>query len=284
MQKLHEQWREIGPVANEYKEPLWDRFREASSKINKRHQEYFDNIKEEQKRNLELKTQLCVRTEELSEASPTTRKEWNKASEQLIEIQKVWKTIGFAPKKDNTKIYERFRTACDRFFENKRNFYLQTKAEMENNLHLRTKSARQRSRYGSEQWKRRPTADRPAEVEEIGPFRAAIRCRLETLPTARPFLRAQAVFLDRPIQGKPVEKAGIARGTGFSVEEQDKGSSDQNSTPLGEIGFVPIKQGRDQSGTARWWTISSRGSAAAERHGAFQAVIELSEGGDRASA
>ena len=78
LQKLHEQWREIGPVANEYKEPLWDRFREASSKINKRHQEYFDNIKEEQKRNLELKTQLCVRTEELSEASPTTRKEWNK--------------------------------------------------------------------------------------------------------------------------------------------------------------------------------------------------------------
>ena len=155
LQKLHEQWREIGPVANEYKEPLWDRFREASSKINKRHQEYFDNIKEEQKRNLELKTQLCVRTEELSEASPTTRKEWNKASEQLIEIQKVWKTIGFAPKKDNTKIYERFRTACDRFFENKRNFYLQTKAEMENNLHLKNEiCAAAEAVMDSEQWKK----------------------------------------------------------------------------------------------------------------------------------
>ena len=134
MQKLHEQWREIGPVANEYKEPLWDRFREASSKINKRHQEYFDNIKEEQKRNLELKTQLCVRTEELSEASPTTRKEWNKASEQLIEIQKVWKTIGFAPKKDNTKIYERFRTACDHFFERKAAHFSEIDSQYEENL------------------------------------------------------------------------------------------------------------------------------------------------------
>ena len=134
LQKLHEQWREIGPVANEYKEPLWDRFREASSKINKRHQEYFDNIKEEQKRNLELKTQLCVRTEELSEASPTTRKEWNKASEQLIEIQKVWKTIGFAPKKDNTKIYERFRTACDHFFERKAAHFSEIDSQYEENL------------------------------------------------------------------------------------------------------------------------------------------------------
>lgn len=137
LQKLHEQWRETGPVANEFKEQLWERFREASTKINKRHQEYFNGIKEEQKHNLELKTELCVKTEELSAAPLSTRKEWNKASEQLIDIQKVWKTIGFAPKKDNTKIYERFRNACDKFFENKRNFYLQIKAEMENNLHLK---------------------------------------------------------------------------------------------------------------------------------------------------
>ena len=127
LQKLHEQWREIGPVTNEYKEQLWDRFREASSKINKRHQEHFDQLKEEQKKNLDLKTELCVKTEELVTAAPISRKEWNKASEQLIEIQKVWKTIGFAPKKDNTKIYERFRNACDKFFENKRNFYLRRK-------------------------------------------------------------------------------------------------------------------------------------------------------------
>lgn len=155
LQKLHDQWRETGPVANEYKEQLWERFREASAKVNKRHQEYFNSIKEEQKRNLELKTELCVKTEELVAAPLSTRKEWNKASDQLIEIQKVWKTIGFAPKKDNTKVYERFRNACDKFFENKRNFYLQIKAEMENNLHLKNDiCAAAEALQESSEWKR----------------------------------------------------------------------------------------------------------------------------------
>ena len=134
LQKLHDEWREIGPVALEYKEPLWDRFKNASSQINKRHQEYFDQIKEEQKRNLELKTALCERAEALVASEPTTRKGWEKASEELIEIQKLWKNIGFAPKKDNNKIYERFREICDRFFEVKRRFYLNMKEEMDNNL------------------------------------------------------------------------------------------------------------------------------------------------------
>lgn len=137
LQKLHDRWREVGPVANEYKEQLWERFKEASSKVNKRHQEYFEQIKDDQKGNLELKTELCRKIEELSGSVLSTRKEWAKASDQLIEIQKVWKTIGFAPKKDNTKIYERFRNACDKFFENKRNFFLSVKAEMDDNLVLK---------------------------------------------------------------------------------------------------------------------------------------------------
>lgn len=155
LQKLHEQWREIGPVANEYKEQLWDRFKEASSKINKKHQEHFDNIKEEQKRNLELKTQLCEKTEELADAKRTTRKEWAASSLELIEIQKVWKTIGFAPKKENTKIYERFRAACDKFFENKKEFYLAVKTEMENNLQAKIALCVQAEAIqDSEEWKK----------------------------------------------------------------------------------------------------------------------------------
>lgn len=134
LQKLHEQWREVGPVSNEYKEQLWERFKEVSSKINKRHQEYFESIKEEQQRNLDLKSELCVKTEELLNTPFATRKDWDTASEQLIEIQKVWKTIGFAPKKDNTKIYERFRAACDKFFENKREFYVSLKNQLDANL------------------------------------------------------------------------------------------------------------------------------------------------------
>ncbi|WP_297829210.1 DUF349 domain-containing protein [uncultured Rikenella sp.] len=134
LQKLHDQWREIGPVAAEFKEALWDRFKEASRQINKRHQDYFEGIKEEQKQNLALKTELCEKVEELAAGALTSHKEWNAASERVIEIQKVWKTIGFAPKKDNTKIYERFRAACDRFFEAKRTFYQGMKSEIADNL------------------------------------------------------------------------------------------------------------------------------------------------------
>lgn len=137
LQKLHDEWRETGPVANEYKEALWERFREASARINKRHQEFFEGIKQEQTRNLELKRGLCEQTEELTSQPFTTRKEWNRASDRLLEIQKVWKSIGFAPKKDNNRIYERFRTACDRFFEAKRAFYATVKSEMEHNLQLK---------------------------------------------------------------------------------------------------------------------------------------------------
>lgn len=138
LQDLHDQWRETGPVANEYKEALWERFKQASSRINKQHQEYFEQLKAEQQKNLELKRELCVKTEELSQQILTSRKEWNKANDQLLEIQKVWKTIGFAPKKENTQIYERFRTACDKFFAAKRDFYSQLKTEMDHNLQVKT--------------------------------------------------------------------------------------------------------------------------------------------------
>lgn len=155
LQELHEQWREIGPVATEHKEAIWERFKASSSRINKAHQEYYEGIKAEQKRNLDLKTELCVKAEELSEQVLTTRKEWNRASDKLIEIQKVWKTIGFAPKKENTKIYERFRAACDRFFELKRGFYEAIKSEMENNLQLKLEICEAaESLKDSEQWKK----------------------------------------------------------------------------------------------------------------------------------
>ena len=137
LQKLHDQWRETGPVAMEHKESLWERFKEASSRINKAHQEHFESLKREQMKNLELKTGLCEQTEELVSQPLTSRKEWNRASERLLELQKVWKSIGFAPKKENTRIYERFRNACDKFFEAKRDFYASVKEEMEHNLALK---------------------------------------------------------------------------------------------------------------------------------------------------
>ena len=155
LQKLHDEWRETGPVSHEYKEPLWERFKSASSRINKRHQEHFEQLKAEQVKNLALKSELCVVAEELSQQPLTSRKEWNKASERLLEIQKTWKTIGFAPKKDNNRIYERFRLACDKFFEAKRNFYAEMKTEMEHNLQLKTEICEAaESLSGSDEWKK----------------------------------------------------------------------------------------------------------------------------------
>ncbi len=134
LQKLHDEWREIGPVASEHKEPLWSRFKSASSIINRRHQEYFEGIKEEQLQNLARKEALCVAVEALIAATYESHKAWNKAGEQLLALQAEWRTIGFAPKRDNAQIYERFRAACDKFFEAKRTFYSEVKGDMEENL------------------------------------------------------------------------------------------------------------------------------------------------------
>jgi hypothetical protein len=155
LQKLHDEWRETGPVAIEFKEALWERFKEASSRINKRHQEHFETLKAEQTKNLALKLELCEKVESLATRPILSRKDWNKASEELLEIQKVWKTIGFAPKKDNNRIYERFRAACDKFFEHKREFYAGQKSEMEHNLAIKNELCAEAETLAmSEDWKR----------------------------------------------------------------------------------------------------------------------------------
>lgn len=137
LQKLHEQWRETGPVAAAQKEELWERFRLATSKINKRHLEYYENIKKEQEQNFKAKTVICEKAEEIVAAENTTAKEWDTKYKEILELQKIWKLIGFAPKKHNTKVYERFRAACDRFFEKKRDFFVQNREEADNNLQLK---------------------------------------------------------------------------------------------------------------------------------------------------
>ncbi len=137
LQDLHEQWREIGPVPAEMRVEIWNRFKEATSKINKKHQEHFVDLKSEQKKNLDTKTALCEKAEELCNMEISSNKEWTSRSHELMELQKVWKTIGFAPKKDNAKIYKRFRDACDAFFNRKREFYGVFKEEQNNNLQLK---------------------------------------------------------------------------------------------------------------------------------------------------
>jgi hypothetical protein len=137
LQKYHNQWREAGPVLREKKEELWERFHETTVKINQKHQEHFENQKEKLQKNLESKEELCAKVEAILDENLKTPKEWEKSSKAIIEIQKIWKTIGFAPKKENQEIYMRFRTACDKFFDNKRDFFKQYKDEQQNNLQLK---------------------------------------------------------------------------------------------------------------------------------------------------
>lgn len=137
LQKYHERWREVGPVPREQKDDIWERFKAATSKINKKHQELFETRKVEQKKNLEAKTALCEQVEEVSSSEVANFEEWDVKSKELVELQKVWRTIGFAPKKDNNKIYERFRNACDKFFDSKREFYAKNKELQQNNLQLK---------------------------------------------------------------------------------------------------------------------------------------------------
>lgn len=251
LQKLHDQWRETGPVAKEYKDVLWDRFREASARINKQHQEYFENIKDEQKRNLELKDELCVKAEELADGMWSTRKEWNKASDAIIEIQKVWKTIGFAPKKDNTKVYERFRTACDKFFENKRVFYQNVKSEMEQNLLLKNEICEAAEAVkDSDDWKK-ATDELIAlqkQWKEIGPvarrhsddvwkrFRAACDQFFER--KSKHFSTKDAEYDENLVKKRglldEIASADITAGGFDMIKDFQRRWS--------EIGFVPIKQ------------------------------------------
>ena len=134
LQKLHEQWKEYGPVAKEKREDIWSRFKAATAVINKRYQAHFEGLKEQQADNLTKKTELCEKTEEIAAREITNTAGWNAASKEIEEIQAAWRKIGYATKKDNQKIYDRFRAACDAFFTRKREFYSGIKDNMNDNL------------------------------------------------------------------------------------------------------------------------------------------------------
>ena len=134
LQKLHEQWKEYGPVAKEKRDDIWNRFKAATAVINKRYQAHFEGLKEQQADNLVKKTALCERVEEIAAREIASSGEWNALSKEIEEIQAAWRRIGYATRKDNQKVYERFRTACDSFFNRKREFYTGIKDNMNGNL------------------------------------------------------------------------------------------------------------------------------------------------------
>lgn len=134
LQELHQQYREIGPVAKELREEVWARFKAASTVINKRHQQHFENLRAKEEENLARKTALCEKVEELGKVENKGAADWEKRSKEIIDIQNEWKTIGFAPQKMNVKIFERFRAACDDFFGRKAEYFKALKVTFSENI------------------------------------------------------------------------------------------------------------------------------------------------------
>lgn len=171
LQKLHQEFRETGPVAKELREEIWERFKAASAAVNKRHQQYFDTLKQTEQENLAKKEALCVQLESVDFDQIKTIKQWNAKTDMVIALQKEWKNIGFASFKSNQKIFERFRKSCDAFFEKKAAFFGQLKDEMTLNLEKKTALCEQAEALkDSTEWKE--TAEKltalQKEWKEIG--------------------------------------------------------------------------------------------------------------------
>ena len=133
LQKLHQEYRETGPVAKELREEIWARFKAASTVINKRHQQHFEELRSKEEDNLVKKTALCEKAEEIAKTEISNASEWDKKTKEIIAIQAEWKTIGFAPQKMNVKIFERFRAACDEFFGKKAEYFKAMKQKFAEN-------------------------------------------------------------------------------------------------------------------------------------------------------
>jgi hypothetical protein len=172
LQKLHESWREIGPVPRENKQELWDRFKAATSQINKRYQQFFEQERLLQKEQLQKKIELCELAEQYAAFVSENPREWNDITDKVIALQEEWKKSGYGPRKENAKIWERFRAANDAFFQSKRNFWNKSKDHLNKNLALKLEICDQAEKLKeSEDWK--ATTDKMITLQkkwkEIGP-------------------------------------------------------------------------------------------------------------------
>ncbi len=255
LQKYHDLWREIGPVPRENKTELWERFKEITSKINKKHHQYYQDIKDQQKKNLEDKTKLCEQVEEINtQCDIKSPRNWEKTANEIKKLQKIWRTIGFAPRKHNNKIYKRFREACDAFFLAKRNFYTEHKEVQNNNLKLKVELAVQAEELQvSEEWKQ--TTDALIKLQrqwkETGPvprknsekiwkrFRAACDKFFER--KSGYYSNRDEIFKDNlRLKNELIEEIEKYKPVDDAEENFNKIQDFQHRWT--EIGFVPFKQ------------------------------------------
>ena len=254
LQKLHEQWKEFGPVAKEFRESIWERFRAATAVINRKYQGYFEGQKEKQLENLAAKQALCEKVEAIAaRENIASSVEWNNLSKEIEEIQKEWKAVGFATKKENQKIYERFRAACDKFFERKRVFYSEFKDNMNGNLERKMALIEKAEQLkNSTEWKKTTEAfiELQKEWKEIG---AVPRKKSEQL-WKRFRTACDEFFAERDKNAKPendfygnlrLKKALIEEINAFEPTDDAQVMQDAARTYSERwqaIGFVPFKE------------------------------------------
>ncbi|MBR1705502.1 MAG: DUF349 domain-containing protein [Bacteroidales bacterium] len=253
LQKLHEQWKEYGPVAKEFRESIWERFRAATSVINKKYQAHFEGLKEQQAENLQAKTVLCEQVEAIANLEITSSNQWNALSKQIEGIQAEWRKIGFATRKENQKIYDRFRAACDKFFERKRVFYANFKDSMNENMERKLAIiAEAEALAGSTDWKK--TTDQLIALQmqwkEIG---SVPRKKSEQL-WKRFRAACDAFFNERDKEARPqndyygnlrAKRALIEEIAAYGLSgdtEADQAAAQDFAARWNGIGFVPFKE------------------------------------------
>ena len=253
LQRLHEQWKEYGPVAKEFRESIWDRFKAATAVINKKYQAHFEELKGKYVENLAAKEKLCEKVEEIASRENISASGWNTLSKEIEDIQKQWRTIGFASKKENQKIYDRFRAACDKFYGRKREFYAGYKENINANLEKKIALCEEAEALkGSTDWKR--TANQLINLQkqwkEIG---AVPRKKSEQL-WKRFRAACDEFFNERDKNVKPendfygnlkAKQRLVEEINAYELSQDDDANAEAMDSFMQrwqEIGFVPFKE------------------------------------------
>jgi hypothetical protein len=254
LQKLHQQWREVGPVSREYRDSIWERFKEASAAINKRHQAHFESMKVAEEKNLEEKTALCEKVEQINYDALKTMRDWEKKSDEVIASQAKWRTVGHANKKQNAKLFERFRTACDGYFSKRLEYYKSIKQDMERNFELKKALIEKaESMKNNTDWKETTKAfiEIQNEWKKIGPV---ARKYSETI--WKQFISACDYFFERKNEEMSSQKSGenenleAKKSLIEKINTIDESLDNEEALSVlrgyisewGTIGFVPFKE------------------------------------------
>lgn len=253
LQNFHQQWREIGPVAKEIRDEIWERFKAASTEINKKHQAHFEQLKGQEEGNLVAKTEICDTLKAIDYSKLLSFKDWDEKSKEIIELQAKWKTIGFVPRKFNNQIFEQYRALCDTFFEKKAEFFKKQKDSMEANLEKkRALCERAEALKESTDWKQ--TADELIAIQKEWKTIGAVP-RKYSDAIWKQFVGACDYFFEQKNKNsssqKEEEVANLA--TKKAIIEKintlaESGASDEMATlreymnEWHETGFVPFKE------------------------------------------